>query len=257
MVDLHSHILPALDDGAQGLQEALEMARVAVADGISDVIATPHMADGVFDNSRARVLAAVPRLQEKLQQAGIALRVHPGAEVHLHEGLLQSLRREQVLTMANGGRYLLLELPVMGMPMCTETVLYELRLARVTPIIAHPERNVVLREQPELLAAWVRQGVLAQLTAGALLGEMGRRAQTVAERMVREGLVQMIASDAHDPQRRRPVLRAALERVAEVASEDVRARFEHNAGAVLQGKACEAVMPVERKRKRVLRWFSF
>jgi protein-tyrosine phosphatase len=214
MVDLHCHILPALDDGAQGLQEALQV-------------------------------------------ANIPLRVHPGAEVHLYEGLVQSLRREKVMTLANGGRYLLVELPVMSMPTCTEPVLNELRLAGVTPIIAHPERNVVLREQPEVLEAWVRQGVLAQLTAGALLGEMGRRAQTLAERLVQQGLVQAIASDAHDPQRRRPVLLAALERVAEVASEEVRGCLVRNARAILQGDPCEAVLPVERQRKRLLRWFSF
>ena len=209
MVDLHCHILPGRDDGAEDLDEALEMSRRAVADGITDLVATPHAQDGLHENRRIDVLSAVERLQGELDRERIPLHLHPGMEVHLHVELLDNLGAGHLLTLCDGHKHLLLELPALSIPSCTEAILYELQVLGVTPIIAHPERNLALQEHPERLAEWVADGSVAQLTGGSLLGKFGRAAQRTAEEMVLHDWVHLIASDGHSAARRRPLLGAS------------------------------------------------
>lgn len=257
MIDLHSHILPGLDDGAQSLEEALAMARLAVTNGITDIVATPHTGNGRYENEREGVLAAVAHFQRELAAAEIPLRIHPGAEVHLHPDAVEQVLTGQALTVGDGGRYVLLELPARSIPFCTDEVIRELTVAGVTPIIAHPERNAVLREDSRRLAGWIERGVIAQVTAAGLLGRLGKRSLAAAERMVRERLVHVAASDAHNTGRRCPDLQAALRRVAALGGEEEAVRYLENARSVLHGGICRVEAPGSVKAGRKKRFFLF
>lgn len=235
IVDLHCHILPNLDDGPAGLPEALRMARMAVRDGITDIVATPHTSNGIYVNKADDVISAVKAFQQALNNAQIPLQVHPGSEVHIHVELIRNLQNMSTLTFGNRKRYVLLELPQFNLPLMTDLLINELRCAGIVPVIAHPERNQVLSNNPDRLARWIGGGAIAQLTAGSLTGELGRRVQKTAEYMVKKKLAHMIASDGHNDGTRSPMLSKgymALEKL--LPGQDV-STFVFNAVTVLYG----------------------
>lgn len=256
MIDLHCHILPGLDDGAQSMEEALEMARMAVQDGMTDIVATPHTYNGLYLNRAVDILKAVDDLQQALDRESIPLRIHPGAEVHVHAECIEHILSSEILTICNGRKYLLLELPFHHIPRFTDDLLYELKIQEIIPIIAHPERNAVLCERPNILVNWIQEGALAQLTAGSLLGHLGERAKSVAEYMVEHGLVHVIASDAHNTRRRRPELRAAYLALAEKFSPELAECFKENARIILRGESLQIESPIARPKKKK-KWLFF
>ncbi len=213
MLDLHHHLLPGIDDGATDLAMALEMARMAVADGIDTVACTPHIYPGLYDNNRAGIVAAIARLQHELDQEGIALRLVEGADVHLDLGLVEGIRAGRIPTLA-GSRYLLLEPPHHVAPPNFEGAVFELMAAGLVPVITHPERLGWVEDHYELFARLSRRGCWMQVTAGALTGRFGRLVKYWGERFVDEGHCMILATDAHHPQRRPPLLAEAREAVA-------------------------------------------
>ena len=214
-VDLHCHLLPAVDDGAKHLDQALAMAKIAIEDGITDIICTPHHLNGVYQNNASSILSACHQLQGALDDQQLPLTVHPGAENHLVPELLDGLRAGSVMTMAHRGRYLLVELPVMSIPMGTEQVLKSLLKQGLTPIIAHPERNDALRLDPTRLGEWVDWGVLGQVTAQSLTGQFGPLVQQAAWHMTEQGWIHCVASDAHRDKRRIPIISPAHQAISE------------------------------------------
>lgn len=209
MVDIHSHILPGLDDGARDMEEALAMADVATKDGITILVATPHVIKGVCDNQKPDILTNVGALNKSLRNNGNPLLILPGAEYHLDPGLPQQLADGKLLTI-NNTPYLLVELPNVLMSEITERILYEIQLQAVTPIIAHPERNHTLAQRPELLKAYLDRGCLAQVTSGSITGLFGRRVTRTAEQFLQAGWIHVIASDSHSAQGRAPQLSKAI-----------------------------------------------
>ena len=213
MLDLHHHLLPAIDDGATDLAMALDMARMAAADGITTVACTPHIYPGLYDNTRDGIVAAIAALQAQLDQEGIALRLVEGADVHLDLGLLEGIRGGRIPTLA-GSRYLLLEPPHHVAPPNFEGVVFELMAAGIIPVITHPERLAWVEDHYDLFVRLARRGAWMQVTAGALTGRFGRRVKYWGERFVDEGHCMLLATDAHHPQRRPPLLAEAREAVA-------------------------------------------
>ena len=213
MLDLHHHLLPAIDDGATDLAMALDMARMAAADGITTVACTPHIYPGLYDNTRDGIVAAIAALQAQLDQEGIALRLVEGADVHLDLGLLEGIRGGRIPTLA-GSRYLLLEPPHHVAPPNFEGVVFELMAAGIIPVITHPERLAWVEDHYDLFVRLARRGAWMQVTAGALTGRFGRRVKYWGERFVDEGHCMLLATDAHHPQRRPPILAEAREAVA-------------------------------------------
>jgi protein-tyrosine phosphatase len=241
MIDIHSHILPGLDDGAGSLEESLAMARLAVADGIRTVVATPHVVTGLYSNSREAILAAVAQLQKALQENGIDLTILPGAEYRLEPDLPRRLARGELMTINDTGRYLLVEPPATLLPGYTRQVLYELQLRGLTPIIAHPERNAGFTKEPSRLHELVTGGALVQITAGSLTGLLGSRAAANARAFLKQGCVHFIASDAHDSSDRTPLLSpAAREATNLTGAEEGRRLVSVNPGRAIQGERIEA-----------------
>lgn len=220
MIDIHSHILPELDDGAGSLQEALDMARLAVADGIRSMAATPHVETGLYPNTRETVLQAVDGLRRALQEHAIPLTILPGAEYRLEPDLPRRLARGELLTLNDKGRYLLVELPATLAFDFTVQVFYELQLGGVIPVIAHPERNAAFAATPSLLYNLIARGALAQITAGSLTGHFGPAARAAARAFLKNGCAHFIATDAHSDKDRAPLLTPAKKEAARLLGEE-------------------------------------
>jgi protein-tyrosine phosphatase len=178
MIDVHSHILPGLDDGAESMEEALEMARLAVADGIRVMVATPHLfkrkiveLDAI--NEKRVILEHIDTYRDRLAVEGIALEILPGCEVPLTIEALSLLAEDRGLTVNDGKRYILLELPHFSIPPYLEDICFRLQCQGITPIITHPEKHPSIQESPDRLGRLIDQGCLAQLTAGSLTGGFG------------------------------------------------------------------------------------
>ncbi|MFN2468049.1 MAG: tyrosine-protein phosphatase [Gaiellaceae bacterium] len=219
MIDLHSHVLHGLDDGARNLDESIEMARAAFADGIEVLAATPHVRDD-YPTSPGEMEAAVSELRSALEQAGVPLDVRGGAEVAIDH--LGRLEPDEVRRFGLGGNpaYLLIECPYYGWPLDLPDRLFRLRLAGVTPVFAHPERNAEVQADPRRLAPLVESGTLVQVTAASLDGRLGRAARETGLRLVELELAHLLASDAHHPELRSIGMSAAADAIgdAELAS---------------------------------------
>jgi protein-tyrosine phosphatase len=202
MIDLHSHILAGLDDGARTVDESREMARVAVAEGVTVVAATPHVRED-FPTSAAAMEKAVRKLNRELAARDIELEILPGGEVDLEWLTTMPEDERRRFTIAQTGRYLLVEVPLVGWPLSLDAQMFALRSSGVTPILAHPERNSEVQANPTLIERLVRSGACVQVTAASLDGRLGRRASQACRRLLDLGLVHVLASDAHAPDIRR------------------------------------------------------
>jgi len=209
LIDLHSHILPGIDDGAKTLDISLEMARQAVADGIRTMACTPHIYPGLYLNDSAGIASARDALQAELEARGIALQLVIGADVHLVPDLLAGLRAGRVPTL-NGSRYLLLEPSHHVAPPRFEESVFQLVAAGFTPVITHPERLTWVETHYEVFVRMIRQGAWMQVTAGALTGLFGPRPKYWGEKFIGEGHTHILATDAHSSVRRVPCLSEGL-----------------------------------------------
>jgi protein-tyrosine phosphatase len=233
MVDIHCHLLPGLDDGATSMDVSLEMARVAVEEGITHVVATPHAGAGFTFRPDA-----IKELRAELQaRLGDSLTLLTGCDFHLNFENLQDIRRAPERFTINQKSYLLVEFADYSIPPGIDQELHNLQLAGLHPIITHPERNPLIRSQPERLYKWIRQGCYVQITAGALLGKFGERAKAAAELWLDENAVHFVASDAHNTTSRPFRLKEAYAAIASRKGEAVaRALFTENPRAAVEGE---------------------
>lgn len=209
MVDIHSHILPGLDDGARTLDDAVAMLRLAAESGTTDIVATPH-ANLEYKFDPELIDAKITELQAA---AGPVPRIHCGCDFHLTLENIQDALEHTGKYSINHKRYLLVEFSELLIPKTTQDIFDRLQGAGLTPIITHPERNVLLHTRSSQLQSWVENGALVQITAHSLLGGFGRSAKTVATELMNRNLVHFIASDAHDTKHRTPVLSEAYQHV--------------------------------------------
>jgi len=255
-VDIHCHVLPSIDDGAKSWDEALAMARMAAADGASVIIATPHQLGSYRHNHAGDIRQRVQQLNALLEQQSVPLKVLAGADVRIEAEMLDGLRNDEVLTLADRGKHVLLELPhEMYFPL--EPVLDGLRQLGMDGILSHPERNQGLLKQRDIVTSLVDYGCYMQITAGSLSGTFGPRCQAFAEEMVRLRQTHFVATDAHGPRSRRPLMRRAFERVAELTdweyAEDVCC---HNPRAIAAGQSVE-IPPQQRPKQSIASWFGW
>lgn len=206
MIDLHCHMLPGIDDGAPDLATALAMAEIAVADGIRMTACTPHIYPHLFENTGAQIKRQVQVFRTELQKAGIPLEITYGADIQLVPEMVQGLRSGRMPTL-HGSRYFLFEPPHHTAPIGFPHLIFDLLASGYLPIITHPERLTWLDDEHY---GWfvdaARDGAWIQITAGAVTGRFGRHPQYWAEKFLDDGLVHILATDAHDPGRRPPLL---------------------------------------------------
>jgi len=226
MLDLHCHILPGIDDGAVDLDMALQMARIAAADGITTIACTPHIYPGVYDNNATAIRNAIVAFQAELDQRGIALRLLEGADVHVDPDLVAGIRNGRIPTLA-GSRYLLLEPPHHVAPPRFEDLVFEVMTAGYVPVITHPERLTWVETHYDLFTRLSQRGAWMQVTAGALTGRFGRRVRYWGERFVGDGHCMVLATDAHHPERRPPLLAEAREAAAALVGREESGHMVH------------------------------
>jgi protein-tyrosine phosphatase len=213
VIDLHCHILPGLDDGAADLSVSLTMARQQADQGVTVVACTSHILPGLYHNSGPALRQATQELQEILDQEGISLALTTGADVHMAPDFVAELRSGKLLSIADS-RYVLVEPPHHIAPPQLEDFFFNLVVAGYVPILTHPERLSWVPSRYETIKRLVRSGAWIQVTAGSFTGAFGRNALYWAERLLDDGCVHIIASDAHDAERRPPDLAAGREFVA-------------------------------------------
>lgn len=253
MVDIHCHILPGMDDGADSFDESVEMAEMAIADGITHVVGTPHCSDHfAFDPALVR-----QRRDELQQRLGSRLTLGSGCDFHLSYENVQSLRNGTATYTINQKNYLLVELNDFAIPPNIHDTFHNIQLLGASPIITHPERNPLVQRRPELLRKWLQQGCYAQVTAQSLLGRFGSHAEKAALSWLNENMVHFVASDAHNKTRRPLKLCEAYDAVAARRGPSIaQALFVDNPLAAFEGRPLPyqpEIAPAARRRKR----FSF
>jgi len=242
MIDIHNHILWGIDDGARTVEDSLEMCSIAYRDGIRTIVATPHTLNGLHRNDRPSILAKVKELNAALLHSEIQIpkskfQILPGADVYLCEQTLRQLDGGAVTTLGDGGKYLLLEFSFHGIPHGAEEIIFQLMARGVIPIISHPERNLEVRQNPRRYYEMIRMGCLGQLTAMSLTGGFGPEVKRLSEKLLTEGFVHVIASDAHSTDGRPPVLSEAVHAAARIVGRKEAFRMvTEYPGALLEGR---------------------
>ena len=236
MIDIHAHILTSLDDGPQTIEESVEICKVAANDGIKTIVATPHSKDGVYEAKSDEILNAVDVLNIKLKENEIDLEILPGAEIHIFEGLVESIKSGEVLTINNGGKFILLELPFVFIPPGTNKLVFDLMVNGIVPIIAHAERILPFQKKPDLVRQLVKSGARVQVNSRGLTRRASARERKCAKWLLQNRLVHFIASDTHSLKGRPPILSIALEYAAHIVGEiEARALVYNNPKQIING----------------------
>ncbi len=274
MIDLHSHILCGLDDGAQLLEESIEMCRMSYHDGIRTIVATPHILDGIYENDRSTILPRVQELNAALKKSAFpgpcsaersspgharhsalvtphsalgldstivnqqsSIKILPGADVHFSSDILHRYEEGEIVTVNDQGRYLMVEFESQGIPYMAEKALFQMLTNGIVPIISHPERNMEIGKEPRRYYEMIRMGCLGQVTAMSLTGEFGPKVMKVAEKLLAHRLIHIIASDAHSVRRRPPVLSSGVKAAEKiVGEEEARKLVTEYPAAVIEGR---------------------
>ena len=243
MIDLHCHMLPGIDDGAVNMDTALQMARMALEDGIHYSVCTPHIYPGMYENTAESIRSALVVYQQALAEAQIPLQLGYGADTHLIPGLVADINNGRIPTL-NATRYFLFEPPHhVSPPRFCESV-FNTIVAGYVPLITHPERLTWIEDHYDQFIEVARQGAWIQLTSGSLVGRFGKRARYWSERFLDQGMVHVLATDAHDPQYRRPWLAEGRDAAAAwVGEEEASKMVSERPAAVLRnldpGKVAE------------------
>lgn len=230
MIDIHAHILPGIDDGAEDMTDTLAMAKIAVDCGVTGMVATPHcniprMYDNYFDEFYVDVFRETERA---LEEEGIDITLYSGMEVFVTPRVPQLLSEGKLLTI-NGSRYMLVEFAFDEDPDYVQAMLRQIKSLGVHPIIAHPERYEFVQEDPQKVYQWRKRGYLVQINKGSLVGRFGRRSHYTAHQLLSHNLVTAIASDTHSPYQRTPYLLDAYEALLEDYSEKyLKVLFQEN-----------------------------
>jgi protein-tyrosine phosphatase len=238
MIDIHHHCLPGVDDGPRELDEAAEMCRMAADEGIETIVATPHVLRGRWQSFKPDELHA--RIETLREKSGDRPRLLLGSEYFFAHDMVEVLQAGSAIVPLAGSRYVLVELASNNVPPMIEQPLYRAQLGGWIPIIAHPERNLVLQSRPELVGELIEHGARMQVTAGSLTGDFGPAAQRAAQSWITQGLVHFVATDAHNTTKRPPRVQAAIAVLKDLAGPEVAEALTHrNPLAVIENRGLE------------------
>ena len=251
MIDLHTHILPGIDDGSPDMETSLEMARIAAAHQTKFIFATPHYIQGALENRREKVLEHCEAFNRELASLGIGLTVLPGCELFICPEAPE-LVEEGTVSALGATSLVLVEFPMMSVPVYTDEVLYRMKLKGFQPVLAHPERNREIAANPDILYHLVKRGILAQVNSTSITGLYGKTVQKTALSLIRHHLVHFAASDAHTCRGRSPKLEQASALVRDKFGDETAERlFFGNARAFLDGLEPELPEPMRVTSSRV------
>ncbi len=249
MIDIHTHILPGVDEGASTMEHSIKMAEKAVKDGLRTVVAAPHHNNGSHYNYKNNILIQVNELNRQFEERDIPLTVLPGQETRVYGDIVEALQKDEILTV-NEGDYVLIELPRDHVPGYLNTLLFNIQVEGYRPIIVHPERNEQIIEQPNLLYSIVRNGAFVQITAASLLGKYGSRIKKLSHQLIDANLVHLVASGAQKP--RGLNLKDGYREIKKHYDQSMVYYFSENAQYLVEGQALATEPPERVKKKKVL-----
>jgi protein-tyrosine phosphatase len=257
MIDIHTHILPGIDDGAASFDDTLNMARAAVSEGITTIIATPHHANGTYTNTANIVAEHTSSINEQLLAAGVPVTIRTGQEIRVHDDLLDAWNRKELLPLADSS-YVLIEMPSSRIPKSMIELVHELNILNLKPIIAHPERNAEVVKHPERLAELIEAGAFAQVTSHSLLGGFGKRIEQTSWSLMKAGLIHIVSSDAHHIERRGFRLREAYDSIERRMGEQWVSYLQMNAQSIIANEPFHsqpAVSSADGVVRRIISYF--
>ena len=235
MIDIHSHVLPGIDDGPKDWRSAIDLCRAMTDGGIRTAVATPHLIDGVYNNIRSKVERLTRELNDRLRDANVQIEILAGAEVDLSSRLVTPRSPDLPCLALNNA--VLLEMPMAVLPHAMGGILFGARSQSLVPVLAHPERNELLQDDLGLARAWLEAGALLQIDGDSLLGVWGKRAERCAFELLERGIVHAMASDAHSCDRRPPRLAEALDVAINAIGPGATALVTTGPDAILAGRA--------------------
>ena len=251
MIDIHSHILPNIDDGAQSEKESQLMLKNAIADGIQTIVATPHYHPR-YRNEKEDILTSTRRLQQIAKKKKLKIDILPGQEIRVYGDLIEDYEAGKLLSLTDHSRYLLIEFPARQVPNYVERLFYEIEQQGLTPIIAHPERNLEFLEKPDKLYNLVAHGAFAQLTTASLLGDFGGKVQKFSYRLIESNLVHFLATDAHNTTNRSFNMSQAYEKIESKYGLNYATYLMENAKLLIEDKPIYAEQPQRIEKKKFL-----
>jgi protein-tyrosine phosphatase len=219
MVDIHCHIIPGIDDGAQSLDESLSLIRMERDGGTRTMVATPHVYTDQELLDSDQIPERLHALRLEVERAGIDIELVPGAEVYPSMGIAKALDMGKPITVNGHRKHMLVDLPMGALPMDFDTILFEIQARGITPILAHPERNAVFQHEPKKLIEYIERGIALQVDAGSLKGKYGQEAIGIANYILKKHWAHFLASDAHKV-RPKPMLQEGVSRLSEKLSSD-------------------------------------
>ncbi|WP_062514765.1 tyrosine-protein phosphatase [Halobacillus sp. KGW1] len=255
MIDIHSHILPGLDDGAQTIEESLAMGRAAVEDGIHKIVATPHHKNGVYKNFKNDIVIQVAELNRQFQVHGIDVEVLPGQENRIHGELIEGLKNDEILPVNSKSSYVFIEFPSGHVPRYSSQILFDTQVAGFTPIIVHPERNKQIMEHPNILHEFISKGCHAQLTAGSICGKFGKKIKKFSEQLIEADLIHLVASDAHNTSSRGFSMTEAFQEIEKTFGGSKAYQLAENAEYVVMNEALYSSPPTKIAKRKFFNLF--
>lgn len=253
MIDIHHHIIPQIDDGAQDDEMTLKMLKMAVEEGITKIIATPHYILGCNQYKEYEdIVNRVQYVNEIAKNNNLNIEIYPGNEVFIDSGIDEWVINKKVVTL-NHSKYLLVESSLSGVPDFIDQVLYQLQLKGIIMILAHPERYKNIQKSPNKLIPHIEKGMLVQVNVGSILGIFGEEVQKTVENLIKHNMVHFVATDAHSDGRRSPKCKEAFTKVIEWVGEEKAAKlFIENPKAILENQfiAYEEPIRIERKEEK-------
>jgi len=250
LIDLHCHILPGIDDGAQTIDDSIELAKAAVDEGITHILATPHHRSHSWINEKHKVQTLVDEVQNEIDQQDIPLTLFPGQEVRIHGDILENIDKNEIQLIDEQEQYVLIEFPTSTVPTYTERLFFDMQSNGITPIIVHPERNHAIAEEPDILKNLVEKGALAQLTAVSYTGGLGNKIQKLSKQLIDAKLVHFIASDAHNTSSRPFYMKEAMNLLEKEYGKTKVSEYHEVTRQLVNGDVVITPTPEKIKRKR-------
>lgn len=249
MIDIHSHIIFGLDDGAQTLEDTLFLAKQAVKEGISVIIGTPHHRHPYYNNPKNIVEKNIEIVQEMLKKEQVPLTILPGQEIRIFGELKHFLNLDDELLTLNKSKMILIEFPSLFIPLYTEKLFYDLQVNGYNPVIAHPERNAEIIKNPDKLFHLIKNGAFSQITTASIAGYYGKKTQRLSFQMIEYQLTHFIASDVHNLLNRSFKWKEAWDTVDNILGEEFAGILQKQAQDLIGNREVHKLQPEQIPRK--------
>ncbi len=253
--DIHTHLLPGIDDGAQDWDETMHMVYQAYEDGTTDIAITHHVLSDQDYELENEIIEKYEELKERVAGAKLSLNFHLGAEIFYQHGIKLDHR---ISTYNDNKKYFLVEFPMQGIPRYVDDQFFEFIIDKITPVLAHPERNLGIINKPQRAFEFVQRGVMLQLNAGSITGDFGEEVRQMAERLLDARLIHFVGSDGHNTRRRPIVMKEAYRRIVERCGEQTAdVLFNQNPAKAMQGLEIRILEPLPVPPSKAIKGFGF